>query len=67
MVDYAYVIQRDDGMFAKYDDYMGHYIWKKLICHSDMVSEKEKAQWYINNFNLLNCKVIKVKIEVVEE
>lgn len=71
MVEFAYVIQRDDGKFfcttkgwknsCRKAIYDSHLIYaNKEWCKSD-------AEETIKIFNLQNCKVIKIKVEVVEE
>ena len=69
MVEFAYVIQRDDGKFyvtscggkRKLNIFDSHLI---SACKEDCKSEAEET---IKIFNLQNCKVIKIKIEVVKE
>ena len=69
MVENAWVIQRDDAKF--YVTSRGGKR-KRNIFDSHLISAwkedcKSEAEEIIKIFNLQNCKVIKIKIEVVEE
>lgn len=71
--EYAWVIQRDDGMLFcdiditenGYKPYFTKYIEHCINNHS-LFRTKELAQDYINRF-LQNCRPHKVKIEIVGE
>lgn len=66
--EYAWVIQRDDGMFyvttcsgkRKRNIFDSHLI---SACKEDCKSEAEET---IKIFNLQNCKPVKVELKVVE-
>jgi hypothetical protein len=63
-IEYAWVIQRDDGWFLFAFDEKGVYfsIKDRLV-----MIDSDYAEWFIGIRNLQNCKPVKVKIEVVED
>ena len=74
MVEYVWVIQRDDGMFYcgwEFDRYCvakEHFtksVEKAIL--SKWVFYKTNAYKEIKQMNLKNCKPVKIKIEMVEE
>ena len=69
MVEYVWAIQRDDGKFLnRYDElYEGFTsnLYEVWFYHKD---KKWLAEEDIkNNYQLKNCKPVKIKIEVMEE
>lgn len=80
MVEYAYVIQRDDGKYPiDFDDYgnikeTSDRIFDFIKMFTDEFSvdfkhlyrDKNWCEAVIDNYNLKNCKPVKIKIEVVE-
>lgn len=74
MVEFVYVIQRDDGMFYcgwKFDKYCvaKEYFTKSIekAILSKCVFCKTNAHREIKQMDLKNCKPVKIKIDVVEE
>ena len=71
-IEYAWVIQRDDGKFfydiGIVDDYSPYFCDDILICllNGGRFKARKDAQIYINKF-LQNCQPVKVKIEIVGE
>lgn len=68
--EYAWVIQRDDGMFwYGYDGFIGQHIFSKRI--TDALNTPTPTYKHIREeikeLNLQNCVPVKVKIEIVGE
>ena len=65
-IEYAWVIQRDDGLFLT-GDFNGGYRISDCLMITEMFAEKICAEYAIEYNHLQNCKPVKVKIEVVED
>lgn len=68
MVEYGYVIQRDDGKFLKMTN--GKYCFTKHIKNAIIAINKKEANYWLLETMLCtnyNCKAVKIKIEVEEE
>ena len=60
--EYAWVIQRDDGMYC-----FNTFAWSKKICNACMIETLEDCELAIKKMNLQNCRPVKVEIRVVGE
>lgn len=70
--EYAWVIQRDDGMFwCGYDAFIGQHIFSKRIfdgLNTQHPTYKNIREEIKNNYLYLqNCRPVKVKISIVGE
>lgn len=66
MTEYCYVIMRDDGkFFYAYDWFAGVYHWGDEMYLS--LTTYERCCEEIKEYNLQNCKPVKVKIDIVGE
>ena len=61
-IEYAWVIQRDDGMYC-----VNTFAWSKKLCNACMVETLEDCELAIKGMNLQNCKPVKIEIRVVGE
>ena len=59
--EYAWVIQRDDGMYC-----VNTFAWCKKICNACMFEKLEDCNIAIRQMKY-ECKPVKVKIEIVGE
>ncbi len=67
-IEYAWVIQRDDGKFLKMTN--GKYYFTKYIKNAIIaINKKETNYWLLESIFCTNhnCKPVKIKIEVVED
>lgn len=65
--EYAWVIQRDDGMFFARTEMYKFYVFCNELGNAEMCSNKEVMENIIEKYNLQNCKPVKVEIRVVGE
>lgn len=67
--EYAWVIQRDDGMFGKYQPIDDFYIFVPIINFATFHLSENDATQSIKSYHLkaLNCRPVKVKISIVGE
>ena len=63
--EFAYVIQRDDGKYVRYYYWDKEWVFEEHIYWSHFMSDKLSAKDNIRSGNLQNCKIVKVKIEIV--
>ena len=65
--EYAWVIQRDDGMFAYYSMFSNQYEFSTRLMQSNLFSCETTANDNIIMCKLQNCKPVKIEIRVVGE
>lgn len=69
-IEYAWVIQRDDGLFwCGFDGFVGLNVFSDRIIDglNTQTPTYKHIREEIRDFQLQNCKPVKVKIEVVED
>ena len=64
--EYAWVIQRDDGMYVNLED-NDDLTWYKKAWQASMTWSKSRAEHDIDLWQLQNCRPVKVEIRVVGE
>lgn len=60
--EYAWIIQRDDGMYCVIT-----FAWSRKICYASQLETLQECELAIKEMNLQNCKPVKVRIEIVGE
>ena len=68
--EYAWVIQRDDGMFYVRTRTSGHrirHLYSPRLLYAHFENCESEADETIKVYNLQNCRPVRVKISIVGE
>ena len=66
-IEYAWVIQRDDGKYFSRIEIPNICVFDDLITNADRYDYEKTVKYLIEALRLQNCKPVKVEIRVVGE